>query len=238
MEQGTAIPGHQGQNLEIRVLLRSAIDCVVIVRMCTGDASAHVHWQHGFLRVPIALELVPQPIIFIWLVWLGFGRAVLTELLRWKMMWQHWKKQRFRRSVSSRSGTLVLKCTTYWPCHWMKPPSSAQTLFAFSSATTSSAGLCQGCYQQKVKEVESAEEDCTKQQSFERYPGDRIAFPKFPTFWISIRCGQRIHSCCRPLRHLLIRFWTSSSRSRPGGYSCFDLVAIHSGVLCTSIFCF
>ena len=43
VEQGTAIPGHQGQNLEIRVLLRSAIDCVVIVRMCTGDASAHVH---------------------------------------------------------------------------------------------------------------------------------------------------------------------------------------------------
>ena len=43
LEQGTAIPGHQGQNLEIRVLLRSAIDCVVIVRMCTGDASAHVH---------------------------------------------------------------------------------------------------------------------------------------------------------------------------------------------------
>ena len=64
----------------------------------------------------------------------------------------------------------------------MKPPNSAQTLFALNSAAPSSAGLCQGCYQQKVKEGERAEEDCTKQSSSERYPGKRIAFPKFPTF--------------------------------------------------------
>ena len=35
LQLGTATPGHQGQNLEIRVLLRPAIDCVASVRMCT-----------------------------------------------------------------------------------------------------------------------------------------------------------------------------------------------------------